>query len=100
MLRPRCLLAASKMLLLISCAFALPAASSTQIWTVVGVDPKGDGRDPAGADAVQICYRYDKDQDFLWFRVVLWGKPREDTIGVNIAVDIGASDDAKMNWWG
>jgi len=100
MLRQRCLLAASKILLLFTCAVALAGESKAQIWSVVGIDPKGDGRDPSGADAVQICYRYDKQQDFLWFRVTLWGKAREDAFGVNIPVDTGADDAAKMNWWG
>lgn len=100
MLSQRCLLAASRILLLVICFVALPSALRAQIWTVVGIDPKGDARDPAAGDAVQVCYRYDKQQDFLWFRVTLWGKAKEDSFGVNIAADTGTDDAAKMNWWG
>ena len=100
MLRQRCLLAASRILLLITSLVALPGTSSAQIWTVIGVDPKGDARDSSSADAVQICYRYDKQPDFLWFRVTLWARARKDAFGVNIPVDTGADDAAKMNWWG
>src|SRR5437764_13785943 len=71
-----------------------------QVWTVLAVDPKDDGRDPSLADAAQLSYRYDKEQDLLWFRVSLYGKPNEESLGVNIAVDSGADEAAKMNWWG
>src|SRR5690348_92564 len=88
----RCLVSLSKILLLLACIIAAPVGSRAQVWTVVGIDPKGDGRDPSSADAAQVSYRYDKQQDLLWFRVSLWGKPNEDAFGVNIAVDTGADD--------
>jgi pimeloyl-ACP methyl ester carboxylesterase len=75
-------------------------ASPPQIWTVLAFDAKGDGRDPALADAAQLSYRYDKAQDMLWFRVSLYGKPNKENFGINIAVDTGADDASKMNWWG
>ncbi|HSS21290.1 MAG TPA: alpha/beta hydrolase [Pyrinomonadaceae bacterium] len=71
-----------------------------QIWTVLAGDPKGDARDPALADAAQLSYRYDKQQDYLWFRVSLYGAPDEQAFGVNIAIDTGADDALKTNWWG
>ena len=70
------------------------------MWTVLAYDPQGDGHDPSLADAAQLSYRYDKEQNLLWFRVSLYSKPNEDAFGVNIVVDTGADDSAKMNWWG
>jgi hypothetical protein len=32
--------------------------------------------------------------------VSLYGKPKEESFGVNIVVDTGTDDAAKMNWWG
>src|SRR5215510_1870495 len=76
------------------------SAPSAQIWNVLAFDAKGDGRDPSLADAAQLSCRYDKEQDMLWFRVSLYGKPNPDAFGVNIVVDTGGDDAAKMNWWG
>lgn len=78
----------------------VPAATTAEIWTVVAIDPRGDGSDPGLADAAQLCYRYDKAQDLLWFRVSLWGVPKQETFGINIAIDTGMEEFAKMNWWG
>src|SRR5215510_5388980 len=36
----------------------------------------------------------------LWFRLSLYGKPNEAAFGVNIVVDTGADDAAKVHWWG
>jgi pimeloyl-ACP methyl ester carboxylesterase len=77
-----------------------PKAPMTDVWTVIGVDPKGDGRDPSLADAAQLSYRYEKQGDMLWFRVTLFGKPNADAFGVSIAVDTTADDADRMNWWG
>jgi len=77
-----------------------PTQIIPDVWTFASVDPKGDGSDPSLADAATLCYRYDKAQDMLWFRISLFGKPNEQTFGVNIAFDTGADDAAKMNWWG
>src|SRR5256886_1026621 len=98
--RQRWLLPLSKMLLFLACITAVPAESRAQVWTVVAIDPKGDGRDPSSADAAQVSYRYDKEHDLLWFRISLWGTPNAAAFGVNIAVDTGADETAKMNWWG
>ena len=73
---------------------------SSQIWTVLAFDAKDDGRDPSLPDAAQLSYRYDKQEDMLWFRVSLYGRLNEQAFGVNIAVDTGGDDAAKMNWWG
>jgi pimeloyl-ACP methyl ester carboxylesterase len=83
-------------------AFVLvaPARMMAQVWTVLAFDPRDDVRDPLLADAEQLSYRYDKEQDRLWFRVSLFGKPNAESFGVNIVVDTGADDAAKMNWWG
>src|SRR5215471_5857567 len=76
------------------------AFSTPQIWTVLAFDAKDDGRDPSLPDAAQLSYRYDKQEDMLWFRVSLYGKPNEEAFGVNIVLDTGGDDAAKMNWWG
>ena len=74
--------------------------AAAQIWMVLAGDPKGDAADATLADAAQLAFRYDKDQDLLWFRVTLYGAPNEQTFGVNLVVDTGGEDAAKMNWWG
>jgi len=76
------------------------AVSTPQIWTVLAFDAKGDGRDPSLPDAAQLSYRYDQQQDMLWFRLSLYGKANPEAFGVNIVVDSGGNDAAKMNWWG
>ena len=78
----------------------MPAVANAQIYTVLMFDAKGDGRDPSLADAAQLAYRYDTKQDLLWFRIALYGVPNESAFGVNIAIDTGADDATKMNWWG
>jgi len=74
--------------------------ASAQVYTVASFDPQGDGLDPALADAAQLSYRYEKQQDMLWFRISLYGTPNEQAFGVNLAFDTGGDDMAKMNWWG
>jgi len=88
--------------LLIAVSLGCPGQStpSGPIWNVLAFDAKGDGRDPSLADAALLSCRYDKQQDTLWFRVSLYGKPNPDTFGVNIVVDTGGDDASKMNWWG
>jgi len=76
------------------------ADASTQIWTVLAADAKGDARDAKLADAAQLSYRYDKQRDSLWFRVSLYGLPNQQAFGVNIVLDTGGDEAAKMNWWG
>src|SRR5260370_2154675 len=100
MIGERLVLSMSKILLILAFVIIAPVGVTAQVWTVLAVDPKGDGRDPALPDAAQLSYRYDKPQDLLWFRVSLYGKPIEESFGVNIVVDTGADDAAKMNWWG
>jgi pimeloyl-ACP methyl ester carboxylesterase len=90
----------SKIALLLALILLAPAGATAQVWTVVAFDPKGDARDPSLADAAQLSYRYDKRQDFLWFRVSLYGIPNERAFGVNIVFDTGGDEAAKMNWWG
>lgn len=95
------LLLMSQLLFFLMWVAAVPAvAAQPDIWTVIAVDPKGDGRDPSLADAAQLSYRYDKQRDMLWVRVSLYGKPNKDAFGVNIVVDTGVDDAGKMNWWG
>src|SRR5712692_7179861 len=95
----RLLLSTSKILLLLAFVIVVPVGVKAQVWTVLAVDPKGDGRDASLPDAAQLSYGYDKQDDLLWFRVSLYGKPHEEYFGVHI-VDTGAEDAAKMNWWG
>src|SRR2546425_3054223 len=77
-----------------------PTIISAQVWTVLTFDSKGDGRDPSLPDAAQLAYRYDKQKDFLWFRIALYGVPNEDAFGVNLVIDTGGDDLTRMNWWG
>jgi pimeloyl-ACP methyl ester carboxylesterase len=85
------------------CSILVTAAAlgpGRTIWTVVAVDPKGDGRDPSLADAAQLSWRYDESDDMLWFRVSLFGQLNASAFGVNIAVDSGATETQKTHWWG
>ncbi len=62
----RLLLSTSRILLLLAFAIVVPVGVTAQVWTVLAVDPKGDGRDLSLPDAAQLSYRYDKQKDFLW----------------------------------
>src|SRR2546425_10370898 len=75
-----------------------PTITRAQVWTVLTFDSKGDGRDASLADAAQLAYRYDKQQDFLWFRIALYGQPKKDAFGVNLVIDTGGDDLTKGNW--
>ena len=86
--------------MLLALTVTTPAPAAAQVYTVLTFDVKGDGRDPALADAAQLAYRYDKQQDLLWFRIALYGVPNENAFGVNIVIDSGGDDATKMNWWG
>src|SRR5437868_4966053 len=90
----------SKIAMLLVLILIISAVASAQVYTVLTFDAKGDGRDPSLADAAQLAYRYDKQQDFLWFRIALYGLPNENAFGVNIVIDTGADDAARINWWG
>ncbi|MBD0371025.1 MAG: alpha/beta hydrolase [Pyrinomonadaceae bacterium] len=90
----------SKSALLLAFIVLASASAAAQVWTVLGFDLKGDARDPQLADAAQLSYRYDKEQDFLWFRVSLYGLPNEQAFGINLVFDTGGDEAAKMNWWG
>jgi pimeloyl-ACP methyl ester carboxylesterase len=92
--------ATSKIFLLLVLILGTSAIVNAQLYTVLTFDVKGDGRDPSLADAAQLAYRYDAQQDLIWFRIALYGVPNENAFGVNIAVDTGAGDSAKRNWWG
>ncbi|PYS64916.1 MAG: hypothetical protein DMF76_03840 [Acidobacteria bacterium] len=90
----------SRIIVLLALTVTTPAPAAAQVYTVLTFDVKGDGRDPALADAAQLAYRYDKQQDLLWFRIALYGVPNENAFGVNIVIDSGGDDATKMNWWG
>lgn len=90
----------STIVLLVALIGLTPVLASAQVFTVLTFDGKGDGRDPALADAAQLAYRYDKQQDVLWFRIALYGVANQQVFGVSIAIDTGADDATKMNWWG
>jgi len=77
-----------------------PSTITAQVYTVLTFDGKGDCADASLADAAQLAYRYDKQQDILWFRIALYGEPNKDAFGVNLAIDTGGDDSTKMNWWG
>ena len=89
----------------------IDAFAASPVWWVLVGDVRGDGRDASLADAAQLSYRYDKEHDFLWFRVRLHTPLNEQAFGVNIAFDTSGYDSAncpaspapsatKMNWWG
>ena len=50
----RLLLSTAKMLLLLPFIIAVPVGVTAQVWTVLAVDSKVDGRDPSLADAAQF----------------------------------------------
>jgi len=86
--------------LLLALISIAPAIATAQVYSVLTFDGKGDGRDPSLADAAQLAYRYDKQQDLLWFRIALYGQPNKDAFGVNLVIDAGGDDSTKVNWWG
>src|SRR5215510_14165394 len=90
----------SKFALFLALILLAPTITTAQVYTVLTFDGKGDGRDPSLADAAQLAYRYDQQQDMLWFRIALYGQPNRDAFGVNLAIDTGGDDSTKMNWWG
>lgn len=96
----RVVLAVFALVLALSPKVLAQSPAPPQIWTVLAFDAKGDGRDPSLPDAAQLSYRYDQQQDLLWFRVSLYGKPPEEAFGINIVVDTASNDTEKMNWWG
>src|SRR5437764_15016672 len=96
----RLLYPVSKIVLLLAFIVISPVGAIAQVWTVVGFDAQGDAHDPLLADAATLSFRYDKQQDFLWFRVSLYGLPNEQAFGVNLVFDTGGDEAAKMNWWG
>jgi len=61
----RLLLSTPKILLLLAFVIVVPTHVKAQVWTVLAVDPKGDGRDASSPDAAQLSYRYDKQHDVL-----------------------------------
>ena len=74
-----------RLLLLFVAWLVAPATTPpSSIWTVIAVDPKGDGRDASSGDLAQLSYQYDNASDTVWFRVTLYGTPREDTSGITI----------------
>ncbi len=87
-------------LLILSFIVIARANLSAQIWTVLAADPKGDGKDPSFADAASLSYRYDKQEDQLWFRIGLYGAPNPKAFGVNLVFDTGEDSGKKTNWWG
>src|SRR4029077_5563732 len=90
----------SKIVLLLALMSISPAIATAQVYSVLTFDGKGDGRDPALADAAQLAYRFDQQQDLLWFRIALYGQPNKDAFGVNLVIDTGGDDSTKVNWWG
>jgi pimeloyl-ACP methyl ester carboxylesterase len=96
----RWLYSVSKIVLLLVFIMIAHVGTIAQIWTVVGFDSKGDARDPSLADAATLSFRYDKQQDFLWFRVSLYSLPSEQVFGVNLVFDTGGNEADKLSWWG
>ena len=50
--------------------------STPNVWTVIAIDPKGDGREPSSADAAQLAYRYDKAADMSTVQSKVKSRPR------------------------
>lgn len=86
--------------LLLALIVLAPATTAAQVYTVLAFDGKGDCADPSLADAAQLAYRYDQQQDIIWFRIALYGQPNGRGFGVNLAIDTGAGDSTRMNWSG
>jgi pimeloyl-ACP methyl ester carboxylesterase len=76
------------------------AANDVDIWTVLTNDPKGDTRADSGIDAAQLAFRYDVDDDMLWFRLAVYAKPNPDAFGMQLAIDSGTDGRRKAAWWG
>jgi len=74
--------------------------ATAQTWTVIAAKAKGAARDASLPQAAQLSYRYDKQQDVLWFRIALYGSLDQQAFGANLAFDTRPDDAAKMNWWG
>jgi len=74
-------------------------SSPAQNWTLLADDPKGDSLDSSRGDAAGLAYRYDKQLDFLWFRISVYGELNEHMIAA-IAIDTGDDDAVKETWWG
>ena len=85
----------SNITLLFALTVFASGSAAAQIWTQLAGDLKGDAADAALPDAAQLSYRYDKDQDLLWFRVTVYDSPNEQAFGVNIVVDTGGDDAPK-----
>src|SRR4030095_9573837 len=98
--QPRRLSVVLKLALFVTLLVISPAIATAQVWTVLTFDGQGDGRDSSLADAAQLAYRYEKEQDVLWFRLALYGRPNKEAFGVNLAIDTGGDDSTKMNWGG
>ena len=73
---------------------------AADIWTVLTGDPKGDAADPSLADGAQLAYQYDREKDFLWFRIFLYGEPNPNAFGANLVFDTTGEAGTKVNWWG
>src|SRR5207248_7414137 len=67
--QPQLISPVAKIVLLVTFVLITPVLAAAQVYTVLTFDGKGDGRDPALADAAQLAYRYDQQQDVLWFRI-------------------------------
>lgn len=92
--------ASAKTALLLAFILIVPVVAVAQVYTVISFDGKGDGRDPSLPDAAQLAYRYDKEQDILWFRIAVYGKANEQAFGVNLVIDSGGDEASKISWWG
>jgi pimeloyl-ACP methyl ester carboxylesterase len=78
---------------------SIPASVSAQIWISLTPDAKGDGRDPLLPDAAMLAYRYDRQQDLIWFRIALYGGMNSNAFGVNLVFDTDTGGE-KVSWWG
>jgi pimeloyl-ACP methyl ester carboxylesterase len=74
--------------------------AAAQVWTVLTADAMGDSSSPSAVDAAQISYRYNKDDDILWFRITLYSKLNDQAFTVNIGFDTGGSEAEKVSWCG
>jgi pimeloyl-ACP methyl ester carboxylesterase len=81
-------------------ALGVATTAHAQVWSLLWLDAKGDGRDQTLPDLATLSYRYDKDNDVIWFRLHLYGIPNPEAFGVNVAIDTGGDDATKLNWWG
>lgn len=69
-------------------------------WRPLADDPAGDAHRRLLPDARSLWYHADPSTDRIWFKVVTEGEPRQDFLGLNVAMDIDEDPANGTAWWG